>query len=142
MWQVSVTEYWEFKLIALWFVYSMYHNRYYFNSSLYENNTTIPVRRRSATSDIPAIMGLWVLGVCVFLVGTGIDNSLLYISHSMDAFEAVRDSMYADITVSAVKIFLLLQTSYCFESFESFGHCFLILQGLRRAHFFHDPQRC
>ena len=43
-----------------------------------------------------ALRGLWV---CVFHAGTDSDNTLLHISESMDALEAVIPLMIADIAV-------------------------------------------
>ena len=58
----------------------------------------------------------------MFLGGTGSDNALsylLYISDIMDALEAVRLSMFTDVTVSAVENSgCLLQTWYGSKLFD------------------------
>ena len=59
---------------------------------------------RSPTSDIQAILGLEMcVGLCVSWRDRQWQRSLLHMSDSMDALEAVRPSMLADITVSAVE---------------------------------------
>ena len=97
---------------------------------------------RSATSDIPAILGLGrFVGLCVSW--RHLQRSLLHISNSMDALEAVRPSIFADITISAVEILsvycMALNHLMCWKNSQIFGHCLLISQGSRRAHFFHEP---
>ena len=59
---------------------------------------------RSATSDIPAIFGLErVVGLCISWRHRQLQRCFLHITDSIDDLEAVRPSMFGDITVSAVE---------------------------------------